>query len=488
MPQFGSPHDDSIYFVCAKAWATGQGHRIISLPGQPWQTKYPPLYPLLLSPIWRIDPQFPGNLKIATMASWLFLPPLLWLTRILFRRYQFPAWWAWLLVAVLAINPYVQLFSISLLSEIPFTLLLLAGLLVAPRNAMAAGLLAGLAYLTRTAGLPLLVAVPVVYGMKRRWRDAARFLAAMLPFVTGWSLWAGSHKDSTENLYVMYYVDYVRYQFHNVNLSNFLMVLWKNIDAILTGMGTLILPFSESPLTKMLTQTIAVGTIVGVYRLAKDREQTRAYAIYGALFTLMLVVWHYPPDARFLFPIFPLLLAGFSYQVAMTVDLLRKAYVDPKQRVSTIAIAPILLFVSWPILRNNYRFIFEIAPASQMDQRRIAEDNLPCAARIREELPGGARIMASNDPTMYLLTGLPSMRMTVPRALWYEERFDEILQENTRMPQIARQFGMTHLYVNRHFRGDLTEKQQRKFLDLLASDSSLQPALQCGAATLYEVR
>ena len=27
MPQFGFQHDDTIYYVCAKAWATGEGHR-----------------------------------------------------------------------------------------------------------------------------------------------------------------------------------------------------------------------------------------------------------------------------------------------------------------------------------------------------------------------------------------------------------------------------------------------------------------------------
>ena len=124
-----SIHDDSVYFVCAKAWANGQGHRIISLPGEPWQTKYPPLYPLLLSVVWRIAPEFPSNLKLATLFAWILLPPLLWLVRVLYRRYGFPAWAAWLMIAVLAVNPYVQLFSRSLFSEIPFTLMLLGVLL-----------------------------------------------------------------------------------------------------------------------------------------------------------------------------------------------------------------------------------------------------------------------------------------------------------------------------------------------------------------------
>jgi len=54
--------DDGVYLVTAKSLAEGTGYRRIDLPGQPFQTKYPPLYPFLLSCIWRIAPGFPGNI------------------------------------------------------------------------------------------------------------------------------------------------------------------------------------------------------------------------------------------------------------------------------------------------------------------------------------------------------------------------------------------------------------------------------------------
>src|SRR5215831_16847141 len=60
--RFGRGHDDTIYLTTAKALAGGEGYRIISLPYQPAQTKYPPFYPLLLSVLWRLYPTFPDNL------------------------------------------------------------------------------------------------------------------------------------------------------------------------------------------------------------------------------------------------------------------------------------------------------------------------------------------------------------------------------------------------------------------------------------------
>ena len=66
---FGMFHDDGVYLVTAKALATGQGYRIASLPGQPAQTKYPELFPWLLSLVWRAFPVFPQNLP------WLRIVP-----------------------------------------------------------------------------------------------------------------------------------------------------------------------------------------------------------------------------------------------------------------------------------------------------------------------------------------------------------------------------------------------------------------------------
>ena len=40
----------------------------------------------------------------------------------------------------------------------------------------------------------------------------------------------------------MYYLNYIGYQFLNVDLHNFPVVLWRNLDQLLYGMGSLALP------------------------------------------------------------------------------------------------------------------------------------------------------------------------------------------------------------------------------------------------------
>lgn len=63
-PSVGLYHDDGIYLVTAKALAEGQGYRIISLPHEIAQTKYPFLFPAALSELWRMLPHFPRNVPL----------------------------------------------------------------------------------------------------------------------------------------------------------------------------------------------------------------------------------------------------------------------------------------------------------------------------------------------------------------------------------------------------------------------------------------
>lgn len=60
----GAFHDDGIYVACAQSIASGLGYRIISLPMEPFQTKYPPLFPLTLSTAWLAEPDFPKNVPL----------------------------------------------------------------------------------------------------------------------------------------------------------------------------------------------------------------------------------------------------------------------------------------------------------------------------------------------------------------------------------------------------------------------------------------
>src|SRR6476646_6716471 len=110
VPHFGVLQDDGMYLTDGKALAEGAGYRILSLPAQPYDTRYPPLYPLYLSLAWRAVPAYPANLAVAVMLSWLCLPVVLLLAYWWCVGQRFSVSITWLTVGLFALNPYVLFF------------------------------------------------------------------------------------------------------------------------------------------------------------------------------------------------------------------------------------------------------------------------------------------------------------------------------------------------------------------------------------------
>ena len=100
VPHFGILQDDGVYFIDGRGLAQGSGYRVMSLPSQPFDTRYPPLYPLYPSIAWRLIPAFPANLPTALMLSWLSLPVVLLLTFFWCRRHRFPIPITWTVVTL----------------------------------------------------------------------------------------------------------------------------------------------------------------------------------------------------------------------------------------------------------------------------------------------------------------------------------------------------------------------------------------------------
>jgi hypothetical protein len=200
-------------------------------------------------------------------------------------------------------------FSFSLMPELLFTALLLAGLILAERGmqpeaprwlALAAGICAAFAYLAKSIAAPLLITVPVGFALRRQFRRAALFFAAMLPALAGWQWWAARHLAHSWDLVTLYYTNYVGFEIYNVPLHDLPLVIWYNLDGFLQGAGKLLifdLPYGSRHLERVL----AVAAIAGCVRLA-SRQRALQYALAALGMSAILLVWHFPPDQRFVFP------------------------------------------------------------------------------------------------------------------------------------------------------------------------------------------
>jgi 4-amino-4-deoxy-L-arabinose transferase-like glycosyltransferase len=500
LPSFGDLHDDALYYVSAKSLADGGAYRVESLPGEPSQTKYPPLYPLLLSIAWHIDSQFPHNLPIAAWISWLAFPAILIQLPWVFPRLGITGWPAWLLMTLVALNPYMLVFSSTLVSELAFTALILAAILLTERvvdqdspaaSALAAGTVAGLAYLTRSAGIVFLIAGPLYLWMRHKRREAALWAVAMLPFVVSWTIWTRLHQVSTSDPALIYYTDYFRYELYSLSLRDLPLFLWRNIDGLLFGLGSLVLPdVVSSFFFKTVAEVTAIAMIAGVVRMVR-RGQALLYALLAAGSCAQLIVWHFPPNERFVLPLFPLALAGLMTEMEHLYSMLRAGlrHRDTGQRVVA---AGMLLTVASIMIGAVAIQVYVgqvLLPEQEIAHRAGNAERLAAYDWIRATLPPDALLLSSEDALVFLHTGRHAMRRTLPPPYWYREDHAKIIDWMSNFRAFPAEHGLNYLaFTGVDFRQGITSDDRDAIEKAIRSSPDLSPLYQTETAAVYRFR
>ena len=223
---FGHPYvDDAYYLLLGKALANGQPYALINTPVTGIMPIYPPVYPWLLSLLFRVAPQFPQNLwlfKLVPVVSMILLGPICFYY---FRRVRnVPQWAAYLLAFFTIANPSLIFFATStLMSECFYMLLQTCALLAAGlgaehwhaqeksnepstkqagkqagglRWAVLTGVLMSAAFMTRSIGVTLVAAILGAWLLRRWWKPL--LVAGAIVAVTAgpWQLYARAHAPS----------------------------------------------------------------------------------------------------------------------------------------------------------------------------------------------------------------------------------------------------------------------------------------------------
>lgn len=495
MPEFGKLHDDGILFVSAKSLATGHGFRIASLPEQPAQTKYPILYPLYLSIVWKLNPNFPDNLWLARLFNWILLIACLALSWLYLRREGFSETRTILLVALLGLNPYMILFGTNTFSEVFFLCWLLGAFLLASRDgfrwAVLAGAAAGCAYLSRTAGIALLISMPAWYWWRRDLRRAIGFAAGMIPFVLGWMLWSHHNMLHTADQTLIYYTDYIKYEFLTIGLDNLHIVIWKNIDGLLYGMGGLAIPqvFSITPV-KILTQVVGVAMISGIVRLFR-RGIAVQYAAFALISSAMLIVWHFPPNERFVLPLCPLLLAGLLTELEHIAAMIKLAlrHKDIGQRVVAAGMASCLAAILLAALGLQCFMAFSYLNDSAKQYRAKLTDMRAAYTWIEANVPDSASVLSNDDPILYLYTRHRGNWVPMSPRPWYAGDHETTIATYRSIGAYCQSRGFDYFYSNSddtvRWNNDPTEVQAVR--QAVRDNPALTPQFEYGFGTVYKV-
>jgi hypothetical protein len=324
--------DDAVYVITAKALATGEGLRYIHLPDAPAATHFPPLWPALLSVVWRIAPDFPGNVTLLKMVNPVLLAvAAAGTTHLAIRATRVRPWVAaTTVIASMAVAPLLTL-SAVLMSEPLFLALSAAALAAATRlvmrglmrDAVIAGALVGLAMLSRSIAIALVPALAVGLLWPRSRRAAAVAVGVSVALSAPWFAWSAAHANDLPPVIAGSYGPYATWVADAYREAPGLLgdVVRQNLSRAAAASGTVLFGAVPSVLRGVFAAPLVVMTIVG---LALSGRRAAPLSVALLCYASLVIVWPYSPG-RFLWPFLPVFAVGVLTAARAIAKRLRAA-------------------------------------------------------------------------------------------------------------------------------------------------------------------
>jgi hypothetical protein len=230
-----------------------------------------------------------------------------------------------------------------------------------------------------------------------------------------------------------------------------------------------------------------VAAIAGCVRLAR-RTRKLQYPLAAAGIAALLLIWHFTPDQRFVFPLYPFLAAGLWTELANVCRTLRVSWSKPTLADRCAAalvgglISVLALFVIFTHVYGVARFLPDLFDAyrSDLDARR------PAYEWIERNTPRDASVFAYDDPLVYLYAGRKSCSLPIPPKLYYhgdEAAIDKLVDST---PDFARRYDLTYALITPgDFYRDLHARGATRLAKAVTQSHNFQPLFTTPGASVY---
>ncbi|HSW28723.1 MAG TPA: glycosyltransferase family 39 protein [Longimicrobiales bacterium] len=410
-----APHsggDNATYLSLAYSLLHDGSYTELFDPARLPHTKYPPVFPGLLALFMLAGARTWVAFKAVAVLSTLGAVALtyLWAER------RLGAVWGAGVALLLAVSSAVVYYSHWILSDPTFLVLTLLAVWALERSDgegagpgwLVLGVAAtGLAYFTRSAGLPLVVALGAFLALRRRWRALGATAVALGVPMLLWSLrarGAGQGEYGSE----FWLVDPYDPGQGRVGPGGLLGRFWENLVGYLgthlpggvVGVGT--------PLLGVFGVALVALAVVGWVRAVRRRPGPAELflPLYAGLILLWPAVWS---GDRFVLPLYPLL---FLYAALALRELL-----TPRGKgLASAAGAVAFLVVVLPAVKSWTTSVQDASACSAMVRRGgpfacygPGIGSFVEAARwAGDNLPEGSAVLSRKPSMFYVLSGLPS--------------------------------------------------------------------------------
>jgi hypothetical protein len=408
-PGVGAYHDDGIYLITAQSLAHGTGYRIVSLPSEQLQTKYPILYPAILSVFIRIFPAFPKDLIGLKAISLIFSVLWCFVSHRLLCEIGSRQWSVWIVFFTFA-APMVVFLSSAVLPDTLFAFLSMWAVLLLTRAMQnsgevagyalvaGAGVLGGLAFLARTVGIPLILAGTLMLVCRGKYRRAAVFVLACAPGALPWLYWQASHPQPAGPVEAYYsksnYFDGTIFTHHGLH---------EMTHAIARNFLTILVCFGESMGGSVAGQLVSIVIWVPIIAgfIGCARSGFTVINLWLMLYLAMILCW-IAPSSRYLTPLLPLFLALLFSGVRSVFSSMQLPELPRKCLAAGLIVFAILRMglsvtqISGETLKKGVALANPAARA--LDWREL----LVMATWIRENTPPDTIVTSELDPIFYL--------------------------------------------------------------------------------------
>ena len=209
------------------------------------------------------------------------------------------------------------------------------------------------------------------------------------------------------------------------------------------------------------------------------------YHWFALAYIGILLVWHFPPNSRFLLPLFPLLLAGLATELANLRALcgMRGRRDAPQTLVADLcAVGSRRLYIA--IVWNIRALVHEL-PLIISQHRTVLASDRRAFAWIAQHVPEG-NFYAYDDPVFYLYTGHHAASLPVAPLPFYREDRESILRPFRSMPAFAREQHLDYvLFTAADFHRDLPEAERAEVRRILAGEKAFEPVYRSPLSSIF---
>jgi 4-amino-4-deoxy-L-arabinose transferase-like glycosyltransferase len=372
-------------------------------------TKYPPVFPAILALMVALGARTWAVLKLTSVVATVATVGLtyLWTER------SIGAVGAFAIALLLSLCSGVVYYSHWVLSDPVFVTLTVAALLAfaradeeeAHRWWLPLGVVAaGLAYFTRSAGLPLIMALLVWLALRRRWRAAGWSAATLgLPMLLWWL--RGRSEGVAQYGAEFWMVDPYRPAFGNIGVFDLVRRVIANLAAYVFEWAPAGIVWAGGPPLAPLGVLLALVTIAGW--VLSIRSRIGPAEIFFPLYLGLILVWPLTWGGdRFFLPLYPLV---FLYGALTLREIVGRLPTLAGSGVTALAVLILLLPAGREWLGEVGRARTCSAVAEQLGHwachRPEIEYFAAAAVWSATRLPAGSAVLTRKPRHFYVLSG-----------------------------------------------------------------------------------